>query len=230
MSVAIEAFAKDFEPKFRKLISDVRNTSGVAAAEMLRQQLRSAAGPADEARDEHGQWTSGGGDLTVADKALIAGDWAWPNSNPGKGHSYEDLRDPSTASGKMMTGVLEKMPEHNGVTFRGISLERDKDVEQLVSAKGFTLREHSSSSLDKDTALMFMDSQSVGTSQPVLMELHGRGRDITSHLPDDLQDTKEVVLLAGTRYKFQKLVHERTPDEAHRRGYPYTRVVFKEQR
>ena len=166
----------------------------------------------------------GGGALTAADEELIQGDWAYPNSNPN-GHSYEDLRDPSTPSGQEMTKILNKLPVRDGVTYRGVSIDPRK-VRQLVSAKGYELKLHSSASTEAETALIFAGEENE--AQPgnvaVIMELHGRGRDINAFLPEELLATKEIVHTAGTRYRFKSLSHEKFGRLA------YMRVVLEEVR
>jgi hypothetical protein len=165
------------------------------------------AGDFDESkhpRDDKGQFAGSGGEVSADDQKIIANDWAWPNSSP-TGMSYERLRNPQTEEGKRMTEVLNKLPVHEGVTYRGVALSDPKDVEKLVSAKGYTLNLHSSASKDLDVALTFADAQSAGgvsSYKPFILEMHGRGRDINSRLPEDLQGTNEVVMMAGTRYKF----------------------------
>ena len=54
------------------------------------------------------------------------------------------------------------------------------------------------------------------------MEIHGKGRDVSSHLPDEYRDTAEVVAMAGTKYKFAGLKHEKNS------GLEYMRIVLKE--
>lgn len=181
-----------------------------------------------QARDDHGRWTAGGGDLTPDDKKVVM-EWAWPDANPIEPMDYLAMRNPKTEEGKRMTAVLEKLPIHEGVTFRGVGLANPKDVEKLVSAKGYELNLHSSASKDLHTAVTFADAQSgfgAGNRvQAVVLEMHGRGRDINAHLPEELQGTSEVVMMAGTRYKFAALSHEKDST-----GFEYIRIKLKEQR
>jgi hypothetical protein len=185
-------------------------------------KVRGAEFNPDQPRDEHGQWAN---TLTAEDSAIIAGDWSWPDSNPG-GRSYDHLRDPKTADGKRMTEILSKLPVHEGVTYRGIALSNPKDIEKLTSAKGYEFKLHSSSSQDFEVSRDFAASQSMGgrDSQAVILEMHGRGRDINDHLSEDLVGTKEVVIMAGTRYKFASISHEESD------GLKFMRIVLKEQR
>jgi hypothetical protein len=164
------------------------------------------------------------GGLTPEDKDLIAGDWAWPDSNPS-GIDYTSLRNPEKSEGQRMTGILKKLPVYDGVTYRGVALTDPKDIALLESAAGYELNLHSSASKDLSTAVAFADSNTFDQhAKGFVLELHGRGRDINEHLPEDLQNTKEVVLMAGTKYSF---VSKRQESE---RNFRYTRIVLREMR
>lgn len=189
-------------------------------------RMRAAEFDPNQPRDDQGQWTSGGGDLTPEDHQLISNDWAWPDSSPN-GMSYTRMRNPKTEEGKRTTAMLKKLPIHDGVTYRGVGLSDPKDIEKLVSAKGYELNLHSSTSTDLNTAITFADAQSVGGIsgiKPIIMEMHGRGRMINHLLPDELQNTEEVVAMAGTRYKFESLSRE-----VHY-GVEFLRIRLREQR
>lgn len=159
-----------------------------------------------------------------ADESRLIDNWAWPNAAPeGFGLDYEKLRDPKSEDGKRMTALLERLPVHEGVTYRGLALEDPKDIERLVSTKGYELKLHSSASLDKGTAITFADASSIGgKTKAFVLEFHGRGRSINSLLPEALQSTEEVVITAGTRYKFGGLYHETSS------GLDYTRIKLIE--
>ena len=161
----------------------------------------------------HGnQWTGGGGAFTPSpEEDRVISNWAWPNASPtNTGMAYEHLRDPKTAEGKQMTALLNKLPVHDGVTYRGIALDKgSKELERLVSSKGYEMKLHSSASKSEDEALNFLDGETAYTHQQgVLLEVHGRGRDINPSLPEELRGTQEVVLPAGNRYRFASLSHE----------------------
>lgn len=59
MDIGITAFERAFRSKFEGVLADVQAASGVAAAKMLKEQMRAAYDP-DQPRGENGQWGSGG--------------------------------------------------------------------------------------------------------------------------------------------------------------------------
>jgi hypothetical protein len=152
--------------------------------------------------------------------------WAWPNASPigSGGLSYEALRNPKTDEGRQMTAALNKLPLYQGIAYRGMDLA-PKDLEKFVAAKGYVLDLHSSASTDENIAAEFASqAHEIGLGrQMVVLETHGSARNILAKLPVDLQETKEVVLMAGTRYKFQSLSHAVSD-----KNYHYTKIVLQE--
>lgn len=139
---------------------------------------------------------------------------------------YSDMRNPSTPDGKRTTEMLTRLPIHTGSTYRGLSLS-DEDLTKLIVSPNFVLTLHSSSSTDKRVAIQFADSTSDNGRQDnaILMEFRGRGRNINPFLPEELQNTEEVVLLAGTKYKITSISDEL--DTTY--GLKYKRIVLQEQ-
>lgn len=142
---------------------------------------------------------------------------AWLSSNPDE---YAAMRDPSTAAGQKMTTLLNEMPDYTGPAYRGVMLD-DEELERLTSEKTHKVSLHSSASQDEEAALNFMDQGQGGN--PVLMEMHGTAAEITGAaeelgLPE--AGELEVVVRAGTKYRFVKRVDEEG----------YTRVILKETR
>ena len=134
--------------------------------------------------------------------------WQFADSSP-RGPSYIDMRNPATAAGKSFTRTLSKMPDFQGTTYRGVVLD-DAEIQRLVSAKGYKMRLHSSASTDIDVAKQFMSAEGVAdpSKKSVLLELKGKGKNINSFLSEELQGTKEIVMEAGTNYKFSGISQE----------------------
>ncbi len=226
---ALRALAASLQPGLEAALLACLADGGQAGLDML--GLRAAEWEEQKhPRDDHGKWSSNlwgegkinGPSKLSKDNQDLIDNWAYPDL-PNK-ISYDLMRDPKTEEGYKMTALLDTMPVHNGVTFRGLMLDNPKDVEKMISAKGYQLKLHSPTSKNLDTALTFADAQSGGgrIGQAIIMELHGKGRDISAHLPDEYSSTEEVVATAGTRYKFAGLRHEES------QGLKYMRITLKE--
>ena len=161
------------------------------------------------------QWTT--------EDDVVVGDWAWPNASP-KGMDYDRLRNPKTEEGKKFLDVLNKLPVYDGVTYRGLSVEIEDEVRKFFE-NTVKINLQSSSSKDISTALMFMDAAAAGGGKNLLLEFRGRGADISGKLPEDLRYIKEVVIRAGSVYKWGGLTLN--IDDS---GNEYTHVLLKEVR
>lgn len=179
---------------------------------------RTAKGSPDQPRDDHGRWTSDGGGtsqsapLSHQQHELLA-DWV-----SGDATVYHDLRKPRSE----MTALLAAVPEFDGVSYRGVTLN-DKDLVKLVNAKGVKIDLHSSASVDERIAQNFMsiaDESHLGHDKAVLIEFHGRAADLRPYEQQHETRTEEVVVRAGTVYRFERLTHERD----------YTRITLREKR
>ena len=155
----------------------------------------------DQDRDDQGRFSG-------PEDALNLQDWFFPNSNPGLGDDYEQLRNPTTPAGRRFTKYLRTLPLHQGTTYRGL-------VVPPADAGSFTTntyveRLHSSSSSDEVVARDFLAQEATAQpgGQPILLQLEGPTRDLQAALPTELATTRELVVEAGTRYAFAGLFRE----------------------
>jgi hypothetical protein len=135
---------------------------------------------------------------------------------------YHDLRDPKTKLGQEATALFNHVPVFDGVSYRGLTLN-DKDLAKLLNAKGVKIDLHSSASTDERVGQNFMsiaDESHLGHDHAVLIEFHGRAADLRGSNVGSVADTAEVVVKAGTVYRFERLTHENG----------FERVTLKEKR
>ena len=153
-----------------------------------------------------GRFAEGSG-LSEKDTGNIR-NWEYADSNPS-GPSYDDMRNPKTAAGRSFGATLSNCPDYNGTTYRGLAVDPDS-IGKVVNGNGVTMKLYSSSSIDENVAMGFMNDEESAQpgSQKVLMKFTGSGKNVTPYLSPELQDTKEVVLMPGTQYKFTGLSRE----------------------
>ena len=134
-----------------------------------------------------------------------------------QGGRYEAMRSPSTPEGKQFVAILDKLPLHDGVVYRGLVLTQ-ANVDRLQATKELRLTKVSSSSKNPDVAHDFMtnehdqrieDNRKGGVM--VLMELHTTtGRDIEHVLMPGgpYTEEREVALLPKSRFAITEITHD----------------------
>lgn len=161
---------------------------------------------ADNSNPEgHNQYT---GKEVFTGHDLTLHHWIHADMQPG-GPSYQRMRKPTTAEGKVMSDALSTLPTHVGVSYRGLALNA-KEVAAMTrnSKDGIELKLHSSTSTDKGIALGFAKREAEGWDDktPVLLEIHGKFKDLRDsekRLAGREFHTSEMVAEAGSRYRFK---------------------------
>lgn len=140
--------------------------------------------------------------------------WEGPQGGGGGGGEpelYGKMRDPDTIEGKEFQQVAEMHPEITGTFYRGLALSQ-ADFDKLNTETDFEMTKHSSASTNKAVASNFVGGGSTefmddaelaqhtaAVPVQVMLKIIGTGRDFAE--PDSDYPEKEVVLLAGKKYK-----------------------------
>ena len=167
----------------------------------------------DQPRDDQGQWTSGGegsqrslaeasvdwSELSSEDKAFYTQVGQWVLAEGGEAG---DMRNVKTEAGKKFFDAVKTLPDHQGTIYRGLSLT-PKEYEEVARTGVWTMKWNSSSSMEEQVAKDFAGLAAVERPARVIVLLEmevSRGRDISPYVPEERQDEKEVVMLAGTKF------------------------------
>src|SRR5262245_29865007 len=148
----------------------------------------------DHPRDDDGKFAGGGGGLATRMSQMLD---TWSAGGPG---DFEQMRDPTTALGKELSQHLDLLPDHVGVVYRGVAMSQ-KEFDRLAAGKSWNMKMTSSFSKGMETPFDMMTPHMMGDKVGVIIEakVH-KGKDISTHVPEEWQFQDEVVLKGGSKF------------------------------